>query len=490
MSLGFYVNLQRCIGCKTCQVACKDRHDLQQAGPRPRRVGTFECGTYPDVDMFHLVVSCNHCERPACVAGCPTGALFKSDDGTVLHIDDRCVVCRNCMTVCPYGAPQFDEVENMIVKCDGCKALRADGRNPVCVDACPMRAIEFGDMDELRAKHGGTVSELPVLPSAGLTEPNLLVDAPAGALRERFPRGGAVSAGARERAAAPAADEARERAAGLEELLRARAYLFELFHKLTGAAPDAEVLDALLGEATAACAGAYAEDDETMAGFARFLRELAAREDRTGLLDAARDEYTRLFVGPAALPAPVWESPYRTKRADALPGEHAFRARRVPRARPGAEAGAARARRPRGACVRVHGAAGARRAGERSRPAMRRSLRWSCATSWRSSRAHLTNWLGAFARAERQSKTAVLYPQARRGAGGVRRRGRGVFGGGGVLGRGRGSGGCACGERRVSRRAVWGPCHPGGAAALRHRGLRTRLPRALALAGRGIRTDD
>ena len=122
-----------------------------------------------------------------------------------------------------------------------------------------------------------------------------------------------MSAGARERAAAPAADEARERAAGLEELLRARAYLFELFHKLTGAAPDAEVLDALLGEATAACAGAYAEDDETMAGFARFLRELAAREDRTGLLDAARDEYTRLFVGPAALPAPVWESPYRTK---------------------------------------------------------------------------------------------------------------------------------------------------------------------------------
>ena len=117
-----------------------------------------------------------------------------------------------------------------------------------------------------------------------------------------------MSAGARERAAAPAADEARERAAGLEELLRARAYLFELFHKLTGAAPDAEVLDALLGEATAACAGAYAEDDETMAGFARFLRELAAREDRTGLLDAARDEYTRLFVGPAALPAPVWES--------------------------------------------------------------------------------------------------------------------------------------------------------------------------------------
>lgn len=188
MSLGFYVNVRRCIGCKTCQVACKDRHNLQTAGPRTRRVETFECGAYPDVAMFHVSVSCNHCERPACVAGCPTGALFKSDDGTVQHIDDRCVVCRNCMIVCPYGAPQLDEAENMIVKCDACKALREDGRNPVCVDACPMRAIEFGEVDELRAKHGDAASEVPVLPSADITGPNLLLDPTPGALRDDFNR--------------------------------------------------------------------------------------------------------------------------------------------------------------------------------------------------------------------------------------------------------------------------------------------------------------
>ena len=186
MSLGFYVNMQRCIGCRTCQVACKDRHNLQAAGPRTRRVETFECGAYPDVQMFHTTVSCNHCENPACVAGCPTGAMFKSDDGTVQHIDDRCVVCRNCMLACPYGAPQLDEGENMIVKCVSCKALREDGRNPVCVDACPMRAIEFGDIDELRAKHGDAVSVLPVLPSADITHPNLLLDPTSGALRDDF----------------------------------------------------------------------------------------------------------------------------------------------------------------------------------------------------------------------------------------------------------------------------------------------------------------
>ena len=56
MSLGFYVDLQRCIGCRTCQVACKDRRDLQSAGPRPRRVDSFECGTYPDVSLFHLAL--------------------------------------------------------------------------------------------------------------------------------------------------------------------------------------------------------------------------------------------------------------------------------------------------------------------------------------------------------------------------------------------------------------------------------------------------
>ena len=187
MSLGFYVDLQRCIGCRTCQVACKDRRDLQSAGPRPRRVDSFECGTYPDVSLFHLALSCNHCDDPACVAGCPTAALHKAGDGTVQYDADRCVVCRNCMTVCPYGAPQHDEDANLIAKCDACKALRDAGRNPVCVDACPMRALEFGELAELRAAHGGDLtSELPVLPSADVTHPNLLLRPSAGALREDF----------------------------------------------------------------------------------------------------------------------------------------------------------------------------------------------------------------------------------------------------------------------------------------------------------------
>lgn len=186
MSLGFYVDMTSCIGCRTCQVACKDRHDLQEAGPRPRRVDSFECGTYPQVSMFHAVVSCNHCDNPACVAGCPTGAMHKAADGTVRHDDKKCIVCRNCMLACPYGAPQHDVALNRIVKCDSCAALREAGMNPVCVDACPMRAIEFGDIDELRAKHGDSVRDISVLAPANITNPNLLMRASDAALASDF----------------------------------------------------------------------------------------------------------------------------------------------------------------------------------------------------------------------------------------------------------------------------------------------------------------
>lgn len=176
MALGFYLDMTRCIGCRTCQVACKDRHDLQQAGPRPRRVNTFEAGVYPDASMFHHVMSCNHCENPACVADCPTKAMHKNEEGIVVHDDSLCVVCKNCMMVCPYGAPQYDDVKKMIVKCDTCKDLRDAGQVPNCVAACPMRALDFGEIDELKAKYGDDlVQELPYLPPASWTHPNVLI---------------------------------------------------------------------------------------------------------------------------------------------------------------------------------------------------------------------------------------------------------------------------------------------------------------------------
>lgn len=185
MSLSFYVDMVRCIGCRTCQVACKDRHSIQKAGVRPRRVDSFECGQYPASSLFHTSVSCNHCEDPACVKGCPTGAMHKADDGTVVHDDSRCVLCKMCVTACPYGAPQYDEAADMIAKCDSCKDLRDAGKAPNCVAACPMRAIEFGDVDELAARHGGgAVSDFPAIAPSAYTRPNLRVRLSTGAARE------------------------------------------------------------------------------------------------------------------------------------------------------------------------------------------------------------------------------------------------------------------------------------------------------------------
>lgn len=178
MSFGFYFDMTRCSGCGTCVYACKNRLDLGMVGVSPRRVDRYERGTFPSVEGYAVSISCNHCENPACVSSCPTGAMYKSEDGTVLHNDATCIGCRSCIMACPYGAPQFLESEGIVVKCDTCKALRDAGMNPVCVNACPSRALDFGDLDELRQKYGSDlVSEVAVLPDASLTDPNVLIKA-------------------------------------------------------------------------------------------------------------------------------------------------------------------------------------------------------------------------------------------------------------------------------------------------------------------------
>ena len=186
-NLGFYFNESACIGCFACQISCKDRHDLP-VGVTYRRVKTYQTGTYPNARMFHFTGACNHCADPACVNNCPTGAMYVDEDGTVQHDDEACIGCRTCAAVCPYDAPQYREELQKVGKCDACKPFRDHGQNPVCVDACPMRALEFGDLDELRSRHEGKelVSDLPILPSSDTTQPSLLVTPRAAAKESSF----------------------------------------------------------------------------------------------------------------------------------------------------------------------------------------------------------------------------------------------------------------------------------------------------------------
>lgn len=183
---GFYFDMTSCTGCRTCQVACKDKNDLKP-GVNFRFVRTFETGVYPDAKVYHYSATCNHCADPKCVAGCPTGAMHKLADGTVAHDADKCIGCKYCIWNCPYGVPQYLEEEGKVSKCNMCKDLTDKGQNPVCVDACLMRCIKWGELDELKATYGSdAVTDLPILPSSTKTNPSILIKPKAVALDKGF----------------------------------------------------------------------------------------------------------------------------------------------------------------------------------------------------------------------------------------------------------------------------------------------------------------
>ncbi|HYF81104.1 MAG TPA: DMSO/selenate family reductase complex B subunit [Symbiobacteriaceae bacterium] len=172
---GFYYDMTACIACKGCQVACKDKNDLP-VGINYRKVHTFEGGSYPNPWLYNLSISCNHCEDAPCVKNCPTGARTKrTEDGLVIVNEEACIGCQYCVWSCPYGANSFVEEKGVVAKCNGCVDLTAAGGMPACVDACIMRALEFGDFEELKKKHPDAVMDVKGLPSSSLTGPSIII---------------------------------------------------------------------------------------------------------------------------------------------------------------------------------------------------------------------------------------------------------------------------------------------------------------------------
>lgn len=98
----------------------------------------------------------------------------RGEDGLVAVNEDICIGCKACAIVCPYGAPQYDARKGHMTKCDGCYARVAEGKLPVCIDSCPLRALEFGPIDELRAKYGALAAVAP-LPEAKYTIPSIVI---------------------------------------------------------------------------------------------------------------------------------------------------------------------------------------------------------------------------------------------------------------------------------------------------------------------------
>ncbi|MGN6523503.1 MAG: 4Fe-4S dicluster domain-containing protein [Actinomycetes bacterium] len=199
---GFFTDTSICIGCKACEVACKEwngvprdvlgelsghsydntmalganawRHVafIEQKVDRDRvdlgMPGFGPPATTPYADKEEgegvrwLMASdvCKHCTHAACLDVCPTGALFRTEFGTVVVQDDVCNGCGYCVPACPYGVIDKREDDGRVFKCTLCYDRLGDGLEPACAKACPTDSIQFGDVDELRARAEQRVAEL------------------------------------------------------------------------------------------------------------------------------------------------------------------------------------------------------------------------------------------------------------------------------------------------------------------------------------------
>ena len=172
---GTVIDIQACIGCTSCAVACKIENNIPDEiwwnkvfTDGGRNFNTPK-GKYPNLTISNYTLACQHCENPACTTVCPVGATYKnSETGAVVQDYDKCIGCRMCMSACPYTGVRSFNWENpkysvghavgdasvkphlmhVVEKCTMCSHRLARGEQPACIEVCPGRARHFGDLDD------------------------------------------------------------------------------------------------------------------------------------------------------------------------------------------------------------------------------------------------------------------------------------------------------------------------------------------------------
>jgi carbon-monoxide dehydrogenase iron sulfur subunit len=158
------VRVDRCLGCKSCELACAVEHseskELLKAlneKPKPRKRVSVEQG-----DGFVVPLQCRHCEDAPCIGICPTKALHRADkDSPVVIDEDLCIGCKWCILACPFGVITLDDENRVITKCDQCFQRVERGETPACVASCPTGALDFKSLAEvLKEKRQATLLEI------------------------------------------------------------------------------------------------------------------------------------------------------------------------------------------------------------------------------------------------------------------------------------------------------------------------------------------
>ena len=192
--MGFFTDTSVCIGCKACEVACKEWNHVPEDGLNLtgmsydntvglgadtwRHVAFIEQKAIGDADGVRWLMSsdvCKHCTHAACLDVCPTGSLFRTEFGTVVVQEDICNGCGYCIPACPYGVIDQREGDGRAWKCTLCYDRIGTGLEPACAKACPTDSIQFGPLDELRERAAGRLSQLH---EAGVAEARLYGEDP------------------------------------------------------------------------------------------------------------------------------------------------------------------------------------------------------------------------------------------------------------------------------------------------------------------------